>query len=105
MPRFIELRYVEDNIAVKAILLEDEMPRTCAAIIERLMAKDPLDRYQRPAILVADLMACAEAEGISLTVGRPVGAAELVSRPAASWMAWGVPVLLLGVLLAGLWWR
>jgi serine/threonine protein kinase len=85
--------------------LRSDVSRRLAAIIERLMAKDPLDRYQRPAILVADLMACAEAEGISLTVGRPVGAAELVSRPAASWMAWGVPVLLLGVLLAGLWWR
>jgi len=36
MPRFIELRFVEDNIAVRARLLENEMPRTCAELIKRM---------------------------------------------------------------------
>jgi len=36
MTRYIELRYVESGIAVRARLLEDEMPRTCAALIPRL---------------------------------------------------------------------
>jgi serine/threonine protein kinase len=60
--------------------LRPNVPRRLSAIIERLMAKDPLDRYQRPAILVADLVACAEAEGYSLTAGRPVGG----GRPGAA---------------------
>lgn len=36
MPRFIELRYVDDNIAIRAELLEKEMPRTCAEILKHL---------------------------------------------------------------------
>ena len=85
--------------------LRPDVPRRLSAIIERLMAKDPLDRYQRPAILVADLVACAEAEGFPLSVGRPVGAADAPLPATASWAAWGVPVLLLGILVVGLWWR
>lgn len=85
--------------------LRPDAPRRLSAIIERLMAKDPLDRYQRPAILAADLVACAEAEGFPLSVGRPVGAADAPLPATASWAAWGVPVLLLGILVVGLWWR
>lgn len=85
--------------------LRADVPRRLAAIIERLMAKDPLDRYQRPAVLVADLVACAEAEGYPLAAGRPVAAVDKTDRPAASWMAWGLPVLLLAAIVAGLWWR
>ncbi len=36
MPRFIELCYVDDNISIKAELLEKEMPRTCAEIVKHL---------------------------------------------------------------------
>lgn len=36
MPRYIELRYVEDDIAVRARLLDDEMPRTCAELVKHL---------------------------------------------------------------------
>ena len=85
--------------------LRPDVPRRLSAIIERLMAKDPLDRYQRPAILVADLVACAEAEGFPLSAGRPVGVADTPLPATSSWAAWGVPVLLLGVLVVGLWWR
>jgi hypothetical protein len=37
----IELRYVEDNIAVRAELLEEEMPRTCEAILKHLPFEGP----------------------------------------------------------------
>jgi hypothetical protein len=36
MTRRIELRYLEDNIAVQARLLEDEMPNTCAELLKHL---------------------------------------------------------------------
>jgi hypothetical protein len=36
MASFIELRYLEDNIAVRARLFEDEMPRTCAELRKHL---------------------------------------------------------------------
>ncbi|VAW12410.1 hypothetical protein MNBD_BACTEROID01-226 [hydrothermal vent metagenome] len=36
MARFIELRFVEQDIAVRARLLEEEMPRTCSEIIKHL---------------------------------------------------------------------
>ena len=36
MARYIEMRYVEDNVAVRARLLEEEMPRTCMELIRRL---------------------------------------------------------------------
>jgi serine/threonine protein kinase len=85
--------------------LRPDVPRRLAAIIERLMAKDPLERYQRPAVLVADLMACAEAEGYSVNVGRSMAAPDLPRRPAAAWAVWGLPLLLLVTLVAGLWWR
>jgi hypothetical protein len=36
MQSYIEMRYIEDDIAVKARLLEEEMPRTCAELIKHL---------------------------------------------------------------------
>ena len=36
MARFIELRFVEDDIAARAVLLEDDMPRTCAELCRHL---------------------------------------------------------------------
>ena len=36
MPKYIELRYVEDNIAARAELLEKDMPRTCSELIKHL---------------------------------------------------------------------
>jgi len=36
MPRYIEMRYVEDDVAVRARLLEEQMPRTCAEIVKHL---------------------------------------------------------------------
>lgn len=36
MPRYIELRYVDEGIAVRARLLEEEMPRTCGELVKHL---------------------------------------------------------------------
>ncbi|MEN8191423.1 MAG: DUF3830 family protein [Bacteroidota bacterium] len=36
MTKYIELKFVEDNIAVRARLLEEEMPRTCNELIKHL---------------------------------------------------------------------
>ena len=85
--------------------IRTDVPRRLAAIIERLMAKDPLDRYQRPAVLVADLVACAESEGYPLASGRPLPAQERPRQSAASGIVWWLPLLLLAALVVGLWWR
>ncbi|MFM1904483.1 MAG: Serine/threonine-protein kinase PrkC [Planctomycetota bacterium] len=85
--------------------LRPEVPRRLAAIIERLMAKDPLDRYQRPAVLAADLAACAESEGYSVMAGRPIDSAERLRPPGVSRAVWLIPALLLVAVVAGLWWR
>jgi serine/threonine protein kinase len=82
-----------------------DVPRRLAAIIGRLMEKDPLDRYQRPAVLIADLAACAEAEGLSLTQPRPPAFAPAEDQPDRSRIAWLVPALLLAALVAALWMR
>jgi hypothetical protein len=85
--------------------LRPDVPRRLAAIIRRLMEKDPLDRYQRPAVLVADLLACAEADGIRLSAPRPAGPVVAAPAPAASRLPWLVPLALLAALVAGLWLR
>ncbi|MCX7825799.1 MAG: DUF3830 family protein [Verrucomicrobiae bacterium] len=36
MARYIELRFVNENIAVRARLLQEEMPRTCAELIRAM---------------------------------------------------------------------
>ena len=89
--------------------LRPDVPQRLAAIVGRLMEKDPLDRYQRPAVLVADLVACAEAEGYPLAATRPaavVVAAEprRESRP-ESRLPWLLPAVALAALVAGLWLR
>jgi len=85
--------------------LRSDVPRRLAAIIGRLMEKDPLDRYQRPAVLVADLLACAEAEGYSITTG-PAGLAEPpLAAAGPSRLPWAVPTVILILIVGGLWLR
>jgi len=36
MPKHIELRFVKEDIAVRAVLLDKEMPRTCKALLKHL---------------------------------------------------------------------
>ncbi|MFM9059451.1 MAG: serine/threonine-protein kinase, partial [Planctomycetaceae bacterium] len=83
-----------------------DVPRRFAAIVGRLMEKDPAARYQRPAELVADLAACAEAEGIRLPTAMAAAAVampveEPAPRPALA--PWLVPLLVLVATVAGLW--
>jgi serine/threonine-protein kinase len=84
--------------------LRPDVPVRLAAILARLMAKNPHDRYQRPAVLMADLAACAEENGIELsspTRGMPTVAVE--RRRAASRLSWLLPVVGLLLIVAALW--
>ena len=84
--------------------IRPDVPVRLAAILARLMAKDPHDRYQRPAVLMADLAACAEEHGIVLSSparGMPTVAIE--RRPAASRLSWLLPVVGLLLTVAALW--
>jgi len=88
--------------AISAI--RPDVPERLAAILARLMEKDPRDRYQRPAVLVADLVACAEENGIELSsAGRGMPAVVAVPQPAKSVLPWLVPVLGLLAIVAALW--
>jgi serine/threonine protein kinase len=51
--------------------LRPDIPRQFGEIIRRLMRKDPRERYQRPAELVADVLECADDLGIELSGPRP----------------------------------
>ena len=68
--------------------LRPDVPARLAAIVARLMAKDPEDRYQRPAVLAADLEAFAAEAGLDTT------SPALVPTPrrAASRLPWVVPL-------------
>lgn len=81
-----------------------DVPARLAAILARLMAKDPHDRYQRPAVLVADLAACAEENGIELSSpARGMPAVVTERQPAASTLPWLVPLVGLLLTVAALW--
>jgi tRNA A-37 threonylcarbamoyl transferase component Bud32 len=85
--------------------IRPEVPRRLAAVVERLMEKDPLDRYQRPAVLVADLLACADAEGYAIASPRPGAAVVAAEPPAESRLPWLIPALVLAVTVGLLWLR
>ncbi len=87
--------------------LRPDVPRRFSAIIGRLMAKDPADRHQTPAELMADLVACAEAEDVRLPGGLPAAAVVAIADPdrRAAVLPWLVPLLALGGIVATLWLR
>jgi serine/threonine protein kinase len=85
--------------------LRPDVPRRLAGIIARLMEKDPLDRYRRPAELVADLVACAEAEDYPLSAQRPPAAPLLRPERGTSRLPWLVPLVLFAAVTGGLWLR
>ena len=85
--------------------LRPDVPKRLAAIVARLMEKDPLDRYQRPAVLAADLLACAEAEGYPLAVPRSAAVVVAAEPRPESRLPWLVPAVALLALVAGLWLR
>jgi hypothetical protein len=81
------------------------VPPGLEAIVARLLEKNPDDRYQRPAALVADLADLAGTLGIDLEVDRAAVAAGAPAgpRPRRSPWPWLVPVAALAALVAGLW--
>jgi len=80
-----------------------DVPRRVAAIVERLMAKAPEDRYQRPALLAADLAAAADEEGLVLAIDRPPFPSASVSR--GTRLPWLVALLGLAILVGAAWLR
>jgi len=89
--------------------LRPDVPPRFAAAIARLMAKDPADRYQRPADLIADLLGIAEQEGIDVAASRSstVAAVEPVAvavEERASSLPWMLPVAGLALTVGWLWW-
>jgi len=89
--------------------IRPDVPLRFAAAIARLMAKDPADRYQRPADLIADLLGIAEQEGIDVSASRSstvaaVEPAVVVAPARASSLPWLLPVAGLVLTVAWLWW-
>lgn len=85
--------------------LRPEVPKRLAAIVARLMEKDPLDRYQRPAVLAADLLACADAEGYQLAVPRSAAVVVAAKPRRESRLPWVLPAAALLAIVVGLWLR
>ncbi len=84
--------------------LRTDVPRRLAAVIRRLMAKQPEERYQQPSQLEAELLAIADEEGIDLTAGRPTLEAEPAAgrRVRDSLWPWLAAAGCLAALVAGL---
>jgi serine/threonine-protein kinase len=87
-------------------LLRPDVPTRFAQILARLMEKDPDDRYQRPADLVADLLAFADDHGIEVAAPRSAAVATVTiaarpPRPAV--LPWLVPLLGLAAVVLALW--
>jgi hypothetical protein len=88
--------------------LRPDVPKRFAQILGRLMEKNPKDRYQRPADLVADLTTMADDLGIELASPRPAAASsvETIAHPATSvHLPWLIPLLGLVAVVGGLWLR
>lgn len=81
-----------------------DVPAGLGRIVSRLLEKEPADRYQHPADLVADLLAVAGEEGIDLDAEGVAGRTGAVAQRGSSsphW-PWVVPVLALLLLVAAL---
>ena len=88
--------------------LRPDVPKRFALILDRLMEKNPKDRYQRPADLVADLTTMADDLGIELASPRPAaaGSVEPVAEPTtAMHLPWLIPLLGLIAVVGGIWLR
>ncbi|MBU6309601.1 MAG: serine/threonine protein kinase [Planctomycetes bacterium] len=85
--------------------IRPDVPRRFAEIVTRLMAKDPLDRYQRPAVLVADLAAFADDQGLHIaSPPRPLATAVVPAKSiGVGSLPWLVPVAGLLAMVAAMW--
>lgn len=89
--------------------IRPDVPRRFAAALGRLMAKDPADRFQRPADLIGELLGIAEDEEIDVSASRSstVATVEAVGDAlpkAASPLPWLLPLAGLAAIVGALWW-
>ena len=87
-------------------LLRPDVPARFAAIVARLMEKEPAARYQRPADLVAELVSFADDQGLEVAAPRSaaVTTVTVVDRPPRpAVLPWLVPLLGLAAVVLGLW--
>ena len=76
--------------------LRDDVPTGLVNVIRRMMAKNPNDRYQTPADLIAAVEPLCETRGanldlLSLPELEPEAESESVARKRASWLTWLSP--------------
>ena len=86
--------------------LRPDLPARLAGVVARLMAKQPADRYQRPAALVADLRALAGELGFDIADLRSEGVDEVEpvgDGPRRSPWPWLVPLVGLAAVVLALW--
>ncbi len=83
----------------------DDIPLALGAVVERLLCKQPEERYQTPAELVADLVGIAGVLGVDLDVERtPAGLAGQPRRRGTSpSLPWILPVGALMATVVALW--
>jgi len=88
-------------------LLRPDVPQEFAAILSRLMEKDPVKRYQKPVELIADLHAFAADAGIELTAPKPTGglSEERIKSSIAVRLPWILPLLVFAAIVGVLWLR
>ncbi len=85
--------------------LRPDVPRELAQVIERLMEKDPADRYQHPTELVEALEQVAAARGIEL----PLATGSVTPRTSrrqlriTDHLPWLVPLVGFAAIVAALW--
>lgn len=83
-------------------LLRPDLDDDLAAIIDKLLAKQPSRRYQTPAELIAALLEVAQKLGIEVSSPRLATSLQAYSRP-NRWKAQLAWILPLCLLLAGVW--
>ncbi|MCE9606686.1 MAG: protein kinase [Planctomycetia bacterium] len=81
------------------------LPEAVTTILRKMLAKDPLRRYQTPADLIADLLHLAERIGIRRNEVRLATKWESGPQAATAWqrhLPWIVPIAALAAIIVGL---
>lgn len=82
-----------------------DLPEAVTVVLRKMLAKDPLRRYQTPADLIADLLHLAERIGIRRAEVRLATKWEGASQAPSAWqrhLPWIVPVAALAAIIIGL---
>ena len=85
--------------------LRPEIPDVVASIVGKLLCKNPLDRYQQPRDLIADLLLACDQLGVTLSRGRTaiyVATPEARTQWAQRHLPWLVPIFLLVIAVLGI---